>query len=611
MVAITCSGLAMEILAEPCHGIHDGLMIQHFSVALFMLALSPICALDVPPGGMEISGGTLQASANSKAGRVESLTPGKRIIITQPHEAQAYNAQFTAPCAAAIAKGERVFAIIKARVVGAEAFGEVQAKLQLRAAPYTSFGPSIGIGISREWAELPVTFAAEDSIEADKAAVVLLCGHRGQSIEVESIRLMRYPASINLASFPRAKPIKRTYAGREPNAPWRKAALERIEQHRKADLSLTLTGADGKPLADTEVKLTLRRHEFGFGSAIVAKRLSGESEDDKRYRDIIERLFSIIVFENDLKDGDWSPDFDEARRSQRNAKLDAAFAWLAERHIAVRGHYLMQVATPFNLQTIKDSAVIQQRTLDSVRERLAFVKNRVIEWDVINHPIAWGGADMLSKRPGLEHLDREVFQLARSLTALPFFVNEDQVFRPGPQCDDTFTYIQALNDAGMQVAGLGNQAHFHESYLPSPEHLLAITDRFAQIVPRQSITEYDIVTTEDEELAADYTRDVLISVFSHPAYTSFLLWGFWEGSHWKPEAASWGKDWTLLARGQVLEEWIGQKWRTEVTLKTDAEGRVNWRGFPGWYEVKAISQTKSSPLMKAKPHNRDSFKTSP
>jgi endo-1,4-beta-xylanase len=591
----------MEILAEPCHGIHDGRMNRLLSLALIMLAHSLLGAFDVPPGGVEISGGALLASANSKSGKVESLTPGKRIIITQPHGAQAHSAQFTAPFESAIAKGERVFAIIKARVVGAEEFGEVLAKLQLKAAPYTSFGPSIGIGISREWAELPVTFAAEAAIEAGKAAVVLLCGHRGQSIEVESIRLFKYPASIDLASFPRAKPIKRTYAGREPNAPWRKAALERIEQHRKADLALTLTSADGKPLADTEVKLTLRRHEFGFGSAIAAKRMFGESEDDKRYRDIIERLFSIIVFENDLKDGNWSPDFDEQRRSQRNAELDTAFAWLGARHIAVRGHYLMQVATPFNLQTIKDSDVIQQRTLDSVRERLSFVKDRVIEWDVINHPIAWGGADMLNKRPGLEHLDREVFQLARSLTALPFFVNEDQVFRPGPQCDDTFTYIQALNDAGMKVAGLGNQAHFHESYLPSPEHLLAITDRFAQIVPRQSITEYDIVTTEDEELAADYTRDVLISVFSHPAYTSFLFWGFWEGSHWKPEAASWNKDWTLRARGQVLEEWIGQKWRTEATLKTDTDGRIHWRGFPGWYDVKTAGITKPLLLTKSKP----------
>jgi hypothetical protein len=56
-----------------------------------------------------------------------------------------------------------------------------------------------------------------------------------------------------------------------------------------------------------------------------------------------------------------------------------------------------------------------------------------------------------------------------------------------------------------------------------------------------------------------------------------------------------------------LEEWIGQKWRTEATLKTDAEGRVSWRGFPGWYEVKVAGATKPVPLTKSKPTTELSF----
>jgi GH35 family endo-1,4-beta-xylanase len=564
--------------------------------ALALLTLTSL-ALDLPTGGTDIRQGRgLQASANNGTGTVESLPEGKRITIPEALPAKPYGAQFTAPITAAIAKNEPVLAIIKARVVGGAPHGEVLAKLQLRSAPYTSFGATIGLGIHSEWLELPVTFLPDEPIPADSAAIVLLCAHKQQSIEVESIRVLKYPAGTDTAAFPKAKPIQRTYPGREPDAPWRKAALDRIEKHRKADLTLTLNDAEGKPLADTEVTLSLRRHQFGFGSAVVAKRFSGDSEDDRRYRDLVDRLFSIIVFENDLKDGNWSPDFNAQRKATRNTELEKAFAWLKERHIPVRGHYLMQVATPYNLQKITDSTVIRDRTLASVTERLAFVNDRVIEWDVINHPIAWGGADMLNKRPGLEHLDREVFQLASQKTQLPFFVNEDQVFRPGPQCDDTFTYIQALNEAGLTVAGLGNQAHFHESYLPSPEHLLAITDRYATIVPRQSITEYDIVTNEDEQLAADYTRDVLIATFSHPAYTSFLLWGFWEGSHWKPEAASWNKDWTIRPRGAVIEEWITKHWHTKLTAKTNAQGQLTFRGFPGWYEVTQANQTHLLPL---------------
>ncbi len=539
----------------------------------------------------------MEAWAQPQSGKVEALSPGKRITILPAAELKNYHAQVVMPFPSAVAKDEVVLAIIKARVVGEAASGDAHVKLQLRAAPRTPFAPTVGITIPREWTELPVTFVANGPIDVGKAAVVLLCGHKAQSLEVESIRVLKYPPTTDVATLPR---IKRSYEGREAEAPWRKAALERIEKHRKADLALVLTGADGRPLANTEVKVTLRRHEFGFGTAIPAKQIVGDTEDDKRTREIIDRLISIVVFENDLKDANWTPAFNEERRRSRNTRLDSAFAWLAERHIAVRGHYLMQVATPFNLHAVTDVEAIRSTVLESVKERLAFVGDRVVEWDAINHPVAWSGADMLNKRPGLERLDREVHTLARTLTKLPFFVNEDQVFRPGPQCDDTFEYIKALNAAGFAIEGLGNQAHFDESYLPSPEHLLAVTDRFAQIVPRQSVTEFDITTTHDEELAADYTRDALIACFSHPAYTSFLLWGFWEGAHWKPTAASWSKDWTRKARGEVLEEWLGRRWRTEAVLKTDAAGRVTWRGFPGWYDVRATGQTQAVPLTKAK-----------
>lgn len=562
--------------------------------AALALSLAPLrtVALDLPAGGTDLGvAAELQASVGEGSGRVTVTPPGKGIEVTSPDPARPYAAQFGAPFSGGAAKGERLVAVIRARTVGEEKNGELIAKLQLRESPYTAYAPTAAIGVLPEWMDLPVTFVADEPIPAGKAALVLFCGHREQHIEVESIKLFRYPGTTDLTIFPRAKGMPRTYEGREPDAPWRKAALERIEQHRKADLSLTVTGADGAPLSDKAVSLSLRRHEFGFGSAVVARRFSGESEEDRRYREIVDRLFSIVVFENDLKDGNWSPDFPAERRTALNAELDTAFAWLEERRIAVRGHYLMQVATPYNLQNITDPAVIREGTLASVRERLAFVKDRVTEWDVINHPIAWEGAPMLSQIPGLEQLDRDVFTLGRSLTKLPFFVNEDQVFRPGPQCDGTFAYIESLIADGHRVDGLGNQAHFHESYLPSPEHLLAVTDRFATLVPHQSITEYDIVTTDDEMLAADYTRDVLIAVFSHPAYTSFLFWGFWEGSHWIPAAASWNLDWSIRPRGEVIEEWIGKRWHTALEAQTDKAGKIAWRGFPGWYEVTIDGRT--------------------
>lgn len=557
-----------------------------------LLAATYLSAVEIPAGGFEMSASSkLSAYADAKVGKAEKTEGGGfRLSITQPDPGNSYRAQVSMACPhGALATGDKVLAVVTARVSGQES-GSIAAKLQLAGPPYTQATSPTSISLSPVWTDYPLLFVVENPIPEGKASINLFCANAAQVVEVSAIRVFRYAPDTDVSNFPR---IRRTYAGREPDASWRKAALERIERIRKADCSLVITSTDGKPLANTRVNLTLRRHEFGFGSAVPARLCVADTEDGKRFREIIDRLFSIVVFENDLKDMWWGESTPVHERTARNAELNKAFDWLAERRIAIRGHYLMQVAVPHNLARM-DNPAIRRHFLETTRQRIEFAGDRVREWDAINHPVAWTGADLLSTRPGLEKLDREVLALARSLTTLPMFVNEDQLFRPGPQSDDTWTYIKNLKDDGIRIDGIGNQAHLHESYLPSPEHVLAVTDHFAKLAPEQSITEFDLKTVADEELAADYTRDLLIACFSHPAYTSFLWWGFWEGSHWEPTAASWKKDWTILKRGEVMEEWLGKRWRTEVTLTTDTAGRIQWRGFPGHYDIRLADDPQST-----------------
>ncbi|MGL5018660.1 MAG: endo-1,4-beta-xylanase [Luteolibacter sp.] len=557
-------------------------------IAPLALLTSQLSAVELPPGGTEISNpASLNAYASAEVGRAEKIPPsahtpgGWRITVTAADPAKSYLAQCAVACpTGTLASGDRAFVIIRARVQGGDR-GVLDAKLQLATEPYTEACRATAIEITSEWMDYPVLFGVEKPLPEGKASLALFCAQANQTVEIESIRVIRYGPETDITKFPR---IRRTYAGRESDAPWRKAALDRIEKIRKADCSLTLLDSTGNPLPNKKVKLVLRRHEFGFGSATPASYYAADTPDAERFREIIDRLFSIVVFENDLKDMWWGKDIPPHERASRQKETDLAFAWLGERNIAIRGHYLMQVAIPGNLEKW-DNDSIRSHFLDTARQRIEYAGDRVIEWDAINHPIAWGGASLFSKRPGLELLDREVLAHARTLTKLPLWVNEDQLFRPGPQSDNTWSYLQDLKQAGIKIDGLGNQAHIHESFLPSPEHVLAVTDRFAAVAPRQSITEFDVQTVADEELAADYTRDLMIACFSHSAYTSFLLWGFWEGSHWEPTAASWNKDWSIRKRGEVLEEWLGKRWRTEVELTTDAAGTIKWRGFPGWYDL--------------------------
>jgi GH35 family endo-1,4-beta-xylanase len=562
------------------------MMKRLFSVLILLGCTSFATALKLPDGGTELS----DPRALQGSGPVKKGAESWQIRVAEASDA-AYSAQVSNPLKQnGFQAGDFVLAIIKARSTDSNR-GNLIAKLQ-RDSPYEAACDETAFDLTPAWTEYPVLFRSAIAADPGKASIVLFAGHLKQAVEVASIRVLRYPSTTPIQTFPR---IRFTYEGREDDAPWRKAALERIEKIRKNELSLTLTDASGKPISGKNVRLVLRRHEFGFGSAVPAARIVEDSPNGEKFREIVDRLFSRVVFENDLKDFGWAAELAPHEKKHNLDTLSQAFDWLESKNIEVRGHYLMQDAVPPNLAGVTDSEAIRRHFITLTHERLDFVKNRVIDWDVINHPIAWPGADMLTQRQGLEKIDREILTIARQKSKLPLYVNEDQIFRPGRQSDETFNYIKSLNDEGFRIDGLGNQAHFHASSLPSPAAMLEVTERFASIVPQQQITEFDVNTEDDEQLAADFTRDILITAFSHPAYSGFLLWGFWEGSHWKKECASWNLDWTARKRGEVLEEWLGKRWRTEVVATTDANGTLQWRGFPGWYELTTPDQ--STPIL--------------
>ena len=113
------------------------------------------------------------------------------------------------------------------------------------------------------------------------------------------------------------------------------------------------------------------------------------------------------------------------------------------------------------------------------------------------------------------------------------------------------------------------------------------------MVPAQLVTEFDVRTNGDDQLAADFTRDMMTAVFSHPAFDGFLSWGFWEGKAHHGECMPWRKDWSARACGQMLEELLGNTWTTRVNLAVSAEGAVGFRGFYGRYIVRHVSDGKT------------------
>ncbi|MEL7238913.1 MAG: glycoside hydrolase, partial [Planctomycetota bacterium] len=84
----------------------------------------------------------------------------------------------------------------------------------------------------------------------------------------------------------------------------------------------------------------------------------------------------------------------------------------------------------------------------------------------------------------------------------------------------------------------------------------------------------------------------------HESIQSFIVWGFWEGRHWRPESAFYDMDWNLKPTGEAWRDLVLDEWWTRETVTTDASGNATVRGFLGDYEIRVGETTVVTALPK-------------
>lgn len=429
-----------------------------------------------------------------------------------------------------------------------------------------------------EWREYQFPFTCRHGRAAEESMFSFRFGFRPQVLEVGGLEIWNYGSAKTVEQLPRTQV---DYLGREPDAAWRKKAEARIEKIRKAPLKIRLVDTWGKPVAGAELRVRQLRHAFGFGTAVNGEWLLGSSEDCRKYRETVENYFSKVVFEDELK---W-PNWEQNKGARRDITM-RALDWLNQRKIGIRGHVLVWPSwryLPKDLPDLSD-ALLRQRIVGHIWEILTATKGRMTEWDVINEPYAHHN---LMDRLGAEAM-AGWFREARTADSRPvLFLNDYAGLAAGGLWNEHKRHfeetVQFLQKQKAPIGGVGLQCHFGWSVTP-PEKALEELERWGKLGLEVHLTEFD-VETSDEMLQADYTRDLLTLSFSHPSVTSVMIWGFWEGRHWRPDAAMWRKDWTLKPNGKVWTELTRKIWWTEVTGKTDAHGRWATRGFLGEYQI--------------------------
>jgi GH35 family endo-1,4-beta-xylanase len=369
------------------------------------------------------------------------------------------------------------------------------------------------------------------------------------------------------------------YDGRDPNAPWRGPAEERIDQIRKAGLTVEVRDAAGNPVPGAAVQVEMTRHAFPFGSAVATQRMLGSSSDSVIYRERVKELFNEVVMEYDVQWGSW-----EGNRTRGWSGVQ----WLLQHGFPVRGHNLVWPSwrrMPADVETLaNDPAALRARVDNHIAELASTFAGQLIEWDVLNEP--YSERDLVNVLGQYEMV--RWFQIARAHDPHALlYVNDYNILEVtsthSAHQNFFFNTIQYLIDNDAPLGGIGMQGHFQTTLVP-PATLLSTLDRFSTFGLPIKITEFDINNT-DELLQADYTRDFMTTVFSHPQVNGILMWGFWEGRHWRPASALFRQNWSIKPNGVMWTNLVFGEWWTRTNGVASEAGEFSLRGFKGDYRI--------------------------
>lgn len=485
----------------------------------------------------------------------------------------------TPPTTIPLKKGEHVLAILNARCTDApDSVGIFGARIQACAPSWTGIG-STDVIVGKEWKRVFIHGQAGKNFGAGEYDISLHLGSQAQTLEFGGIEMINLGTTVEISKLPFAMI---TYPGQEPDAPWRRAAAERIDKYRKSDLTVRVVDRDGKPVRGANVHVKMQRHAYGFGTFLENEVMTSAGPDADKLREWTLKMFNRCTTPIYWADWGW------ANPGVREKYLKCA-RWAFENKLATRGHCIIYPGWQYLPSAVRalerNPALLRKRLLEQVGEVTEATRPfQFTEYDVCNE------LRDLKEIHGLLGRDAvtEWFRTARAhVPDSRMAINENTILTRGGftkvEQDNYAEWIQYLIDNGQGPDVIGMQGHFGEA-VTSPEAVIGILDRFAKFGKKIQITEFDLLT-RDEQGQARYTRDFLTAIFSHPATDAFTVWGFWEGKMWQPLGAMIRKDWTLKPNGQAWMDLVRGEWWTDVTGATGDDGSFATRGFLGDYRI--------------------------
>ncbi|QAY70810.1 endo-1,4-beta-xylanase [Xylanimonas protaetiae] len=406
--------------------------------------------------------------------------------------------------------------------------------------------------------------------------------------------------------------------------------LDPTYAHRRASAVVTVTGADGAPLADADVVVEQTNHAFTFGNIgfelidyingyehgasdpstqrVGRPGVEGDREYDAAFAEkwlALHNAATLPFYWGRFEPEEGKPRTEEFMRAAR---------WFQERGVELKGHPLVWHTVQPQWLLGKPVEEVERLQRERIRRDVRDFAGVVDTWDAINEVVIMpvfaaekNGITPLARVKGRVEMIRLAFEEARATNPSVKLLLNDFDMSTAYEC-----LIEAVLEAGIEIDYLGLQSHQHQGYW-GLEKTQRILDRFArynlpihftettllsgEIMPKHivDLNDWQVTaeqwpsTPEGEARQADELEEFVRTLVAHPLVEAFTYWGLGDRGMWLNAPGG------LLRRdgsakpaydryvGMVKDEW----WVKPTTLRTDANGQVTVAGFRGTYRVTA------------------------
>ncbi len=391
-------------------------------------------------------------------------------------------------------------------------------------------------------------------------------------------------------------------------------ANDRIEKHRKADATIRVVDASGKPVSDATVEIEQTQHAFLFGCNIFAwgpaERQRSASQEtaelQQKYRERFAELlnFATLPF--------YWQSYERQRGEPNHDYTERVAQWCGQHGIRTKGHPLAwNHADPRWLPD--DSEEIRRLQMARIDDCVARFKGLIDTWDVVNEVTHFDREDFVQRRApkhsrmwqqvGQIDFTKQCFQHARQANPQATLLIND--YRVDPPYEKVIE--QLVDQQGKPLYDvIGIQSHQHGGTWTNRK-IWEVCERYAHFGVPLHFTETTILsgepgwqkrddwpnTPEREQWQAKEVTRFYTMLFSHPAVEAVTWWDFSDRHAWKSAPAGLIRaDMSPKPAFTALKELIKDRWWTRTSQPTNDQGIAQFRGFLGDYQITVTHKGK-------------------